>query len=120
MTDLKTLLFIPYLILIAGVVITIWMYLSRTFNKYKQQIIIMMKNGTYWEWVKDNWLIWVLAKILNYAAVFCFAGFILLSITKVSFDVTILFKLFFPLELISTILHLVLYRKLPVNESEVV
>lgn len=57
---------------------------------------------------------------LKYAAIFCFAGFILLLIVKVSFDVTILFKLFFPLELISMILRLILYRTLPVNESEVV
>lgn len=120
MIDFKTLLFISYLILITGVAITIWIYLSRTFNKYKQQIIIMMENGTYWQWVKENWLLWFMAKILNYAAIFCFAGFILLLITKAPFDVTILFKLFFPLKLISIILNLFLYRKLPVNESEIV
>ena len=106
MTDLKTLLFISYLILIAGVSITVWIYLSRTFNKYKQQSILMMQNGTYWHWVKENWLLWVMAKILNYAAIFFFAGFILLLIAKAPFDVTILFKLFFPLKLISIILDL--------------
>lgn len=79
-----------------------------------------MENGTYWQWAKQNWLLWYMAKTLNYAAIFCFVGFILLLIIKVSFDVTILFKLFFPLELISITLHLVLYRTLPVNESEVV
>lgn len=79
----------------------------------------MMKDGIYWRWVKENRFLWAFAKLFDYAAIFCFIGFVLLLIAKVSFDPIILFKLFFPLKFISIILHLVLYRNLPVNENEI-
>jgi hypothetical protein len=120
MINTNSFIFIVYLILLFGSIIVIWFFLSKIFNEYRQRILEMMINGTYKAWVRENRVPWSMAKLFDYGAILCFVGFILLSIAKVSFDVTILFKLFFPFKLISIILHLVLYRKLPVNESEIV
>lgn len=120
MINTNSFLFIVYLILLFSSIIVIWVFLSRIFKEYRQRILVMTINGTHKAWIRENKFLWIAAKLFDYGAILCFVGFIMLSIAKAPFDATILFKLFFPLKFISIILHLVLYRKLPANESKIV
>ena len=106
-------------ILYVGAIIIGWIFISKTLKKYNQCLAEMRKNGRYTKWAKENKTLLFFAKLFNYAAIFCFASFIFISISKTSANVIILFELLFPFLFISIALHLILYLKLPKNQDEV-
>ena len=59
-------------------------------------------------------------RLSDFAAASCFTGFVWFMIAKVPFNVEILFRLFFPLKLISKVFYLILYLKPPKHGCEAV
>jgi hypothetical protein len=110
---LATIIFVLYV----GVIIVGGVFISKLVKKYNQHIIAMKKNGSYTEWAKRNKTLLFFARLANYVILFCFAGFIFLSIIKTSGNVAVLINLVFPFLLISIALHLILYFKLPKNQD---
>lgn len=103
------------LLLYVGVIIIGWIFVSRTLKKYNRYIIEMKKNGSYTGWAKENKALLFFARLFRYVAILCFVSFILLSIAKISKNITVLFELTFPFLLSSIALYLILYLKLPKN-----
>jgi len=111
--------FLPTIILIlyVGVIFFGGVFIFRIFKKYNQSVFAMKKNGGYAEWTKSNKTLLFFTRLFDYIAVFCFASFIILSITKASDGSAVLNYLVFPFLLIATVFHLILYFKLPKGQD---
>ncbi len=111
--------FLPMIILVVYVVIIFFggVFIFNTYKKYSQTVARMKKDGSYVEWAARNKTFLFFTRLFDYIAVFCFALFIILSITKASGSSGVLTYLVFPFLLIATVFHLILYFKLPKNQS---
>lgn len=107
--------FLPMLIIVSYVVIIFLggVFISRTYRKYNQTIAGMKMNGSYPAWATRNKTFLFFTRLFDYISVFCFALFIILSVTKASGSSAVLNYLVFPFFLIATVFHLILYFKLP-------
>jgi hypothetical protein len=111
--------FLPMLIVILYVVIIFFggVFVSNTYKKYNQTLSKMKKDGSYSEWAQKNKTFLFFTRLFDYISVFCFALFIILSISKASGSSGVLTYLVFPFLLIATVFHLVLYFKLPKKQG---
>ncbi len=111
--------FLPMLIVILYIVIIFFggVFIFNTYKKYNQTIAGMKKDGSYPEWTARNKTLLFFARVFDYLAVFCFAFFVIFSITKPSGSSGVLTYLVFPFLLIATVFHLILYFKLPKNQK---
>jgi len=108
------------LFLLLGVIALSLLYISKIFKKYDQITSEMKKDGSYSEWAKENKTLLFFAKIFNYTAALCLAGFIIIAIYK-WLDYPIIFiQLFFTLKLISILFYLILYLRIPQTKQDVI
>lgn len=119
MNNSNTLLPTILLVLYVGAIIIGWFFVSRTLKKYNRYIIEMKKDGSYTGWAKENKALLFFARLFRYAAILCLVSFIFLSIATISKNITILFELTIPFLLSSIALYLILYLKLPKNQTEI-
>jgi hypothetical protein len=103
------------LIVILYVVIIFFgaVFISNTYKKYNQTIAKMKKDGSYSEWTSKNKTLLFFTRLFDYISVFCFALYIVMTITKASGGSGVLTYLVFPFLPIATAFHLILYFKLP-------
>jgi len=110
-------LFIPLILIVCAIIIG-WFFVSKIFKKYNQYIDKMKSNGTFKKWEKENKLLILFEKFFDYASIFCFIGFVFLSMTHVPFETRIFIELLIPLKLISIALYLILYLKIDKSNGE--
>lgn len=108
------------LVLFLGVIALSLLYISKIFKKYDQITSEMKKDGSYSEWAKENKALLFFARVFNYIAALCFAGFIIIAIYKWLDNPIIFIQLFFTLKLISILFHLILYFRIPKIKQAVI
>ncbi len=96
------------------------LYIFRIFRKYELLTTEMKKNGIYSDWAKENKALLFFARLFNYVAVFCLAGFLIDAIYKWSDNPINIFQLFLSFKLVSILLYLILYLKIPKTKYDAI
>jgi hypothetical protein len=111
----QNVLFILYIVTF----IIIWLTVSRILKRYNSYTLQMKKDGSYSAWAMENKALLFFARLFKYVAILCFVSLIFLSIFEILKNVMILFELTFSFLLISIALYLILYLKLPNNQTKI-
>jgi hypothetical protein len=114
-----TFLIIQLIVYISAIILA-WVFISKTFKKYRLQIKELKRHGTYDEWAADNRYMLFFARFFDFLAALSFAAFVFISIAeKSSANVIFLFYFLFVSKFFSIALYLLLYLKIPKKQDEI-